>query len=143
MTAGKIKDLNCGRGHRRLLQLLAGLKDNENDYLRYQAAYVCQELQYIFDGESPLQVVWKYAQVSSDVTNILKIDLKEFLRGVTAFSELSEEVSATLTSRVEESTFETGNLNIFRENTETAINSTNANLDCIKKQSWIQRYQAS
>ncbi|KAF9100433.1 hypothetical protein BGX29_006606, partial [Mortierella sp. GBA35] len=78
MVAGKVKDLNRDRDHQPILQLLASLKVSDNIYLKYQAAYAYQALQYAPDDETPLQVVWRYAQgvaiVASAATSVFKLD---------------------------------------------------------------------
>ncbi|KAG0248201.1 hypothetical protein BGZ95_008163, partial [Linnemannia exigua] len=58
MVAGKVKDLNRDRDHQPMLQLLDGLRASDNAYLKYQAEYAYQALQYAPDDETPLQVVW-------------------------------------------------------------------------------------
>ncbi|KAF9131238.1 hypothetical protein BGX30_013187 [Mortierella sp. GBA39] len=92
MVAGKVKDLNRERDHQLILQLLAGLKDSSNPYLRNQAAYAYQALQYAPDDETPLQVVLRYAQgvplVASAATSIFKLDPLQLVGGLERISQI-------------------------------------------------------
>ncbi|KAF9933394.1 hypothetical protein FBU30_005603 [Linnemannia zychae] len=92
MVAGKVKDLNRDRDHQPLIQILTSLKDSDNVYLRHQATYAYQALQYLPDDETPLQIIWRYAQgaaqIASAATSILKIDPKGLLEGITALSQI-------------------------------------------------------
>ncbi|KAF9902068.1 hypothetical protein EC991_005380 [Linnemannia zychae] len=87
MVAGKIEDQNQERDHQVMSQLLVGLKDSDNPYLRTQAAYAYQALLYTSDKETPLQVVLRYTQgvnsVASTVTSVLKVDPLQLVDGLT------------------------------------------------------------
>ncbi|KAF9087894.1 hypothetical protein BGX29_000557 [Mortierella sp. GBA35] len=96
MVAGKVKDLDRDRDHQPMLQLLDDLKGSDNAYLHYQAAYAYQALQYAPDDETPLQVVWRYAQVAaaaaSTVSSVFKLDPAGFLEGIESLQKIGEGV---------------------------------------------------
>ncbi|KAG9062248.1 WD repeats region domain-containing protein [Linnemannia hyalina] len=91
MVAGKVKDLNRDRDHRPMLQLLDGLKGSDNAYVKYQAGYSYQALQYAPDDETPLQTAWRYAQVAaagaSAVSSVFKLDPVGLLEGLQKIGE--------------------------------------------------------
>ncbi|KAG0295301.1 WD_REPEATS_REGION domain-containing protein [Linnemannia gamsii] len=92
MVAGKVKDLNRERDHQLMLQLLAGLKDSKSTYIRNQAEYAYQALQYASDDETPLQVVLRYAQgdalVASAATSVFKLDRLQLVDGLARISQI-------------------------------------------------------
>ncbi|KAF9088288.1 hypothetical protein BGX29_000344 [Mortierella sp. GBA35] len=78
MVALEVKDVDRNRDHQPIKQLLGSLKDSEVVYLKYQATYAYQALQYAPDDETPLQTVWRYSQVAataaSAVSSVFKLD---------------------------------------------------------------------
>ncbi|KAF9079954.1 hypothetical protein BGX23_002912, partial [Mortierella sp. AD031] len=86
MVAGGIKDLNRERDHQPLMELLAYMMGDDNIHLKYQAAYAYQALQYLPDDETPLQVVWRYADgfaiIASTATDVFDLKPSELVEGL-------------------------------------------------------------
>ncbi|KAG0358619.1 hypothetical protein BGX24_005934, partial [Mortierella sp. AD032] len=81
MVAGNVKDLNRNRDHQPMLQLLGALRDSDNVYLSYQAAYAIQALLHIPDDETPLRAMWRYSEMAttsaSVMTSVFKLDSED------------------------------------------------------------------
>ncbi|KAF9921249.1 hypothetical protein FBU30_008776 [Linnemannia zychae] len=127
MVAGNVKDLNRDRDHQHLLQLLASLKGSGNAYLKYQAAYAYQALQYVPDDKTPLQVIWRYiqgtAKIASAATSVFKIDPNGLL-----------EVSGKAVS---------DGITTLREGSGTAIRALKKKSEYLARRSWYLALQGT
>ncbi|KAF9926344.1 WD_REPEATS_REGION domain-containing protein [Linnemannia zychae] len=94
MAEVNVMKLNHSRDHQPTLQFLAGLNISSNIYVKYQAAYAYQALQYISNDDTSLQFAWRYIQgdahVASAVTTLIRIDPSEFLKGVAGLTSAYE-----------------------------------------------------
>ncbi|KAF9119339.1 hypothetical protein BGW39_000381, partial [Mortierella sp. 14UC] len=136
MVAGKVKDLNRERDHQPILQLLASLKDSSNTYLKHQAAYAFQALQYAPDDETPLQVIWRFAQgtasIASAATSVFKMDPKGFLEGIETFQQISGGMSDFIKASVEGAKAAYESVKYVREGGATATRAAEKRSDSIK-----------
>ncbi|KAF9152960.1 hypothetical protein BG015_004391, partial [Linnemannia schmuckeri] len=105
MVASEVKDLDRDRDHQPILQLLRGLKESDNVYLRYQAAYAYQALQYAPDDETPLQVVWRYTQgvalAVSAATSVFKLDPLQLIEGLERLQQIGGSAFEVIKSGIE------------------------------------------
>ncbi|KAG0374249.1 hypothetical protein BGX24_010642, partial [Mortierella sp. AD032] len=86
MVTGNVKDPNYDHDHQPTLQLLEGLKNDGNSYVRHQAAYAFQALQYAREDETPLQVLWRFSQSSaigtSDGSSVFMLNPRQLVEGL-------------------------------------------------------------
>ncbi|KAG0272577.1 hypothetical protein BGZ95_011672, partial [Linnemannia exigua] len=140
MVAGQVKDMNRDRDHQPMLQLLAGLRDSGNAYLKYQAAYAYQALQYAPDDETPLQVVWRYSKLTaagaSAVTSVFKLDPAGFIRGIENLQELAKSVAGVVKAGID-------GYSTLRQGAGRAVRATEDSFDTIKKRSWYLALQGT
>ncbi|KAF9088947.1 hypothetical protein BGX23_007017, partial [Mortierella sp. AD031] len=133
MVASNVKDLNRDRDHQPMLQLLETLKDSEDAYLKYQAAYAYQALQYAPDDETPLQVVWRYTQVAataaSTVSSVFKLDPAGFLEGL-------ESLQKAAMAGIE-------GFKTLREGARGVVKASESKFDFVKKHSWYLALQGT
>ncbi|KAF9111380.1 hypothetical protein BGX27_005019, partial [Mortierella sp. AM989] len=96
MVEGNVKGLNRTEDHRPLLGVLAGLKDSPHLYLKYQAMYAWQALQYIGDDESPLNMALRVGgglvMAGLGVASASKLDIKGLFDGLCELSKAAEQV---------------------------------------------------
>ncbi|KAF9119578.1 hypothetical protein BGW39_000214, partial [Mortierella sp. 14UC] len=132
MVAGKVKDLNRDRDHQPMLQLLDGLKGSDNAYVKYQATYAYQALQYVPDDETPLQVVWRYSKMAaagaSAVSSVFKLDPAGLLQGLESLQEIGASVIGVAKARFD-------GYQPLREGTGTAVRMTEDKFAYMKKRS--------
>ncbi|KAF9086847.1 hypothetical protein BGX29_001196, partial [Mortierella sp. GBA35] len=140
MVAGKVKDLNRDRDHQPMLQLLTGLKDSDSTYLRYQAAYAYQALQYAPDDETPLQVVWRYAQMTataaSTVSSVFKLDPVGLLEGIESLLKIGAGVTEAFMTGIE-------TVAALREGAGGVIRASEKKFDFMEKRSWYLALQGT
>ncbi|KAF9119577.1 hypothetical protein BGW39_000213 [Mortierella sp. 14UC] len=140
MVAGKIKDLNRGRDHQPVLQLLDGLKGSDNAYVKYQAAYGYQALQYVPDDETPLQVVWRYSKMAaagaSAVSSIFNLDPTGLLQGLESLQEIGASVIGVVKAGID-------GYQPLREGTGTAVRMMEDKFAYMKKRSWYLTLQVT
>ncbi|KAF9085657.1 hypothetical protein BGX23_009486 [Mortierella sp. AD031] len=139
MVAGKVKDLNRDRDHQPMLQLLDSLKDSDSTYLKYQAAYAYQALQYAPDDETPLQVVWRYAQMTataaSTVSSVFKLDPVVLLEGIESLLKIGACVTEAVMTGIETAT-------ALREGAGGVIRASEK-FDFMEKRSWYLALQGA
>ncbi|KAF9537249.1 hypothetical protein EC957_008594, partial [Mortierella hygrophila] len=137
MVAGKVKNLNRDRDHQPMLQLLDGLKGSDDAYLKYQAAYAYQALQYAPDDDSPLQVLWRYTQLvaggASAVVSVFKMDAAGLLDGLASIHEIG---SSLVKAGVE-------GVQGLRKSAEKAVRASEVKFDVLKKRSWYLALQGT
>ncbi|KAG0374663.1 WD_REPEATS_REGION domain-containing protein, partial [Mortierella sp. AD032] len=135
-----VKDLNRNRDHQPILQLLDGLRDSDNAYLKYQAAYAYQALQYVPDDETPLQVVWRYSKMAaagaSATTSVFKLDPYDLIMGIKNFPEFAVSVVGVATAGNE-------GHSTLRQGAGTAVRATKDNSDTMEKRSWYLALQGT
>ncbi|KAF9127050.1 hypothetical protein BGW39_006155, partial [Mortierella sp. 14UC] len=140
LVAGKVKDLNRDRDHQPMLQLLCSLKDSDDTYLKYQAAYAYQALQYAPDVETPLQVLLRYSKMALTgalaVTNIFKLGSEGLLEGIKGVQELATGVVEVVKAGIE-------GVQPLREGAGTALRTAEDRFDIVKKRSWYLALQGT
>ncbi|KAF9277098.1 hypothetical protein BGZ68_009527, partial [Mortierella alpina] len=96
MVEGNVKGLNRTEDHRPLLDILAGLKDSPDLYLKYQATYAWQALQYIGDDESPLKMALRVGEglfmAGLGVASAFKLDIGCLFNGLRELGEAAGQV---------------------------------------------------
>ncbi|KAG0272350.1 hypothetical protein BGZ95_011911, partial [Linnemannia exigua] len=122
MVAEQVKDLNCDRDHQPMLKLLDELIDSDNAYLKYQAAYAYQALQYVPGDETPLQVVWRYSKLEP--------------AGLTKVIESLKELAVSVTVGIE------GYSTLF-QGAGTAVGATKDSFDTTGERSWYLALQGT
>ncbi|KAF9097335.1 hypothetical protein BGX29_008133, partial [Mortierella sp. GBA35] len=147
MVAGKVKNLNRDRDHQPMLQLLASLKDSDSTYLKYQAAYAYQALQYAPDDETPLQALWRYTQIAaagaSSVASVFKLDPLGFLEGMEHLQQIGGGVADVIKAGVEgvKAGIEGGKA--LREGAQRLAKRSENNSDFMEKRSWYLALQGT
>ncbi|KAF9120049.1 hypothetical protein BGW39_011703 [Mortierella sp. 14UC] len=140
MVAGKVKHLNRDRDHQPMLQLLDGLKGNDNAYLKYQAAYAHQALQYVPDNETPLQILWRHSKMAAAsapaVSSILKLDPSDLLQGLKSIQEIGASIAEVVKAGVE-------GYQPLRESAGTATRAAEGTLNYMKKHPWYFALQGT
>ncbi|KAG0213564.1 hypothetical protein BGX33_002848 [Mortierella sp. NVP41] len=86
MAEGNIKGLNRTEDHKPLLDILAGLKHSSDPYLKFQASYAYQALQYVGDDESPLRMALRVgggiAVAALGAASVFKLDPENLFKGL-------------------------------------------------------------
>lgn len=140
MVAGKVKNLNRGRDHQPMLQLLDDLKGSGDSYLKHQAAYAHQALQYVPDDETPLQAMWRVAQQvgagASAVSSVFKLDLAGFLESHESIQEIGVGMFEAAKTSIE-------TLHVLRDGVRVAVRASEVKFDFMKKHSWYLALQGT
>ncbi|KAG9061062.1 hypothetical protein KI688_007691 [Linnemannia hyalina] len=86
MIAGKIHGLDRAEDHLPLLDLLVELKESVDPYLKFQATYAWQALQYVGDDETPLHAVLRFGggvtKAALGVASVFKLDPEHLFNGL-------------------------------------------------------------
>ncbi|KAG0306580.1 hypothetical protein BGZ97_000697, partial [Linnemannia gamsii] len=140
MVVGKVKDLNRDRDHQPTLQLLDRLKKSSNTYLKYQAEYACQALQYKPDDEAPLQTLWRYTQVAapiaSGVASVFELDPTGFLEGVEYLQQIGGGVADVINGGVDNIKAAVGSIETIRGDAGREAGASEQRSDFLEKRSW-------
>ncbi|KAG0374561.1 hypothetical protein BGX24_010241 [Mortierella sp. AD032] len=95
MVEGKVNGLRRIEDHDPLLQILASLMSSPDRYLKHQATYAWQALQYIGDDEPPLQMAMRVggqlAVAGSGVVNAFKLDIGGLFDGLRVLVEAASQ----------------------------------------------------
>ncbi|KAF9118428.1 hypothetical protein BGX30_004583, partial [Mortierella sp. GBA39] len=96
MVEGNVKGLSRTEVHRPLLNILDGLKDSPDLYLKYQATCAWQALQYIGDDESPLNMALRVGgglvMAGLGVASAFKLDIEGLINGLRELGEAAGQV---------------------------------------------------
>ncbi|KAF9329902.1 WD_REPEATS_REGION domain-containing protein [Linnemannia elongata] len=106
MMEGNVKGLHRTEDHQPLLDILAELwKDSSDPYLKFQASYAWQALQYVDDDESPLHAVLRFSSEVAigalGVAGILKFDPENLFNGLQQLVHAAEQVIDVAKTMVE------------------------------------------
>ncbi|KAG0271483.1 hypothetical protein BGZ95_000701 [Linnemannia exigua] len=86
MMDGNVKGLNRTEDHTPLLVILAEMKHSSDPYLKFQATYAWQALQFVGNDESPLQAALRFgggvAMTTLSVASVFKFDVDHLLNGL-------------------------------------------------------------
>ncbi|KAF9274730.1 hypothetical protein BGZ88_002831, partial [Linnemannia elongata] len=97
MADNRVQDLDRLQEHMPLLDILTGLKTREDPFLRYQALYAFQALQWVPDDETPLSCFIRHfagvAGGAMKLSSVIHLDFEGFLGGV---SDLHKVVGETI-----------------------------------------------
>ncbi|KAG0049721.1 hypothetical protein BGZ89_004089, partial [Linnemannia elongata] len=140
MVTEKVKDRNRDRDHQPMLQLLDGLRGSDNPYLKYQAAYAYQALQYAPDDETPLQAMWRITQQvaagASAVSSVFKMDVAGLLESLARHQEIRAGLLEAAKTGIE--TFQ-----VLRDGVGMTVRASEAKFDFMKKRSWYLALQGT
>ncbi|KAF9156777.1 hypothetical protein BGX20_004190, partial [Mortierella sp. AD010] len=140
MMEGNIKGLNRTEEHRPLLDILAGLKDSPDIYLKHQATYAWQALQYIGDDESPLEMTLRVGgglvMAGLGVASAFKLDIDGLFIGLSKFGDVAGQV-LDATKAVIEST------QVAREAGEGVMDSVLKGFRTGHKRAWYPALQGA
>ncbi|KAF9120730.1 hypothetical protein BGW39_011136, partial [Mortierella sp. 14UC] len=96
MVGGNVKGLSRIEDHRPLLDILSVLKESPDVYLKHQASYALQALQYIGDDESPLNIALRVggglAMAGLGVASAFRLDIVSFFNGLGELGEAAVKV---------------------------------------------------
>ncbi|KAG0044797.1 hypothetical protein BGZ89_005916, partial [Linnemannia elongata] len=86
-----IRGFNRAEDHKPLLDLLVELKDSPDPYLKFQASYAWQALQYAGDDEPPLHSVLRIGggvtMAALSVAGVSKLDLENLFKGLDTLAQ--------------------------------------------------------
>ncbi|KAF9140146.1 hypothetical protein BGX30_006977 [Mortierella sp. GBA39] len=105
MIAGKIHGLDRAEDHLPLLGLLAELKESIDPYLKFQATYAWQALQYVGDDETPLHAVLRFGggvtMAALGVASVFKLDPEHLFNGLYELGQAAGQVYDVVKAGVE------------------------------------------
>ncbi|CAO3565913.1 unnamed protein product [Mortierella alpina] len=91
MVENKVNGLRREEDHEPLLEILAGLMDSPDPYLKHQATYAWQALQYVGDEEPPLQMAvrvgGRLVTAGLGVASAFKLDIGGLFDGLRVLVE--------------------------------------------------------
>ncbi|KAG0049850.1 hypothetical protein BGZ83_005343 [Gryganskiella cystojenkinii] len=97
MADNRVQDLSRLHEHMPLLDVLTGLKTREDPFLRYQALYAFQALQWVPDDETPLHCfIRHFVGVTGSaikLSGVIQLDFQGFLGGA---KEIQKTVGETI-----------------------------------------------
>ncbi|KAG0292993.1 hypothetical protein BGZ96_003449 [Linnemannia gamsii] len=147
MVTGRVKDLSRERDHQPMLQLLSSLKESDNTFLKYQAAYAYQALQYAPDDETPLQGLWRYTQVAaagaSGIASVFKLDPLGFLKGMEHLHQIGGGVADAIKARIEGVKAGIDGVKAPREDSGSLASAAEKRSDNVRKRSWYLALQGT
>ncbi|KAG0056881.1 hypothetical protein BGZ89_001988, partial [Linnemannia elongata] len=86
MAERKVEDLRRVTECEPLLRTLKAVRESDDPYLKYQASYASQALQYVMDEETALQAVLRHTGTNSEgaimVSGVAKMDLGDLFDGL-------------------------------------------------------------
>ncbi|KAF9151038.1 hypothetical protein BG015_007144 [Linnemannia schmuckeri] len=140
MVSGKVKGLNRNQDHQPMLQLLRGLRDSDNVCLKHQAAYAYQALQYVPDDETPLEIVWRYAQLAaasaSSVSSVFKLNPAGLLESLESLQKFGASVAEAVMAGME-------GYQGLRDGTGKIVRASEKKFDFMEKRSWYLALQGT
>ncbi|KAG0276430.1 hypothetical protein BGZ96_003281 [Linnemannia gamsii] len=140
MVAGKVKDLKRDRDHQPMLQLLEGLKDSEDAVQRYEVVYAYQALQYAPDDETPLQVLWRFANLAAAAagaaSSVIKLDPEGLLKGIKSLQKIGTVVVEAVNTGMEV-------VEALRIGAGGVVRASETKFDFMKKHSWYLALQGT
>ncbi|KAG0049662.1 hypothetical protein BGZ83_005523, partial [Gryganskiella cystojenkinii] len=102
MASEKVKDLNRTEDHAPLMEILAGLKVKDDPFLRYQAQYAFQALQWVPDDETLLKCSLRhFAGIANGLikmSGVIQLDFSKFLGGLQDIQKIVEDTSEVIKS---------------------------------------------
>ncbi|KAF9282459.1 hypothetical protein BGZ88_011016 [Linnemannia elongata] len=106
MIAGNIHGLDHAKDHQPLLDLLAELKESVDPYLKFQATYAWQALQYMGDDETPLHAALRYGggvtKAGLDVTSASNFEPEHLIDGLCVLGQAAGQPCDVVKAGMEE-----------------------------------------
>lgn len=140
MIVGNIHGLNRAEDHLPLLELLGRLKEIDDPYLKFQATYAWQALQYVGDDETPLQAVLRFGggvtKAALGVASIFKLDLDHLFSGLCELGQAAGQAYDVVKAGVE-------GAQAFRAGGEGVVDSMLKGFRSGAKQAWYPALQAA
>ncbi|KAG0271406.1 hypothetical protein BGZ96_005818, partial [Linnemannia gamsii] len=123
-----------------MLQLLEGLRDSEDVIQRYEAVYAYQALQYAPDDETPLQVLWRFANLAAAgagaASSVFKLDPEGLLKGIESLQKIGAEVVGAISTGMEV-------VEALRIGAGVVTRASETKFDFMKKRSWYLALQGT
>ncbi|KAG0278533.1 hypothetical protein BGZ95_003756 [Linnemannia exigua] len=105
MMEGDIRDLNRAEDHKPLLDLLVEVKGSPDPYLRFQASYAWQALQYAGDDEPPLHAILRIgggvAMAALSVDSVYKFDSENLFKALDILAQAAGQAFDVVKAGVE------------------------------------------
>ncbi|KAF9084975.1 hypothetical protein BGX29_002249, partial [Mortierella sp. GBA35] len=105
MMEGVIRGLNRAEDHKPLLDLLVELKGSPDPYLKFQASYAWQALQYAGDDEPPLHAVLRIGggvtMAALSVASVFKFDPENLFKGLDTLAQAAGQAFDVVKAGVE------------------------------------------
>ncbi|KAF8942246.1 WD_REPEATS_REGION domain-containing protein [Haplosporangium gracile] len=105
MMVGNIRALNRTEDHKPLLDLLVELKRSPDPYLKFQASYAWQALQYAGDDEPPLHTVLRIGggvtMAALSVVSVFKFDPENLFKGLDKLAQAAGQAFDVVKAGVE------------------------------------------
>ncbi|KAG0373303.1 hypothetical protein BGX24_011881 [Mortierella sp. AD032] len=105
MMVGNIRALNRTEDYKALLDLLLELKGSPDSYLKFQASYAWQALQYAGDDEPPLHTILRIGggvtMAALSVASIFKFDPENLFKGLDTLAQAAGQAFDVVKAGVE------------------------------------------
>lgn len=140
MIASNIHGLGRAEDHLPLLDLLAELKESVDPYLKFQATYAWQALQYVGDDETPLHAVLRFGggvtKAALGVASVFKLDPEHLFNGLCELGQAAGQAYDVVKAGVE-------GAQAFRAGGEGVVDSMLKGFRAGVKRAWYPALQAA
>ncbi|KAG0072943.1 hypothetical protein BGZ90_011757, partial [Linnemannia elongata] len=140
MMEGNIRGLNRDEDHKPLLDLLVELKGSPDPYLKFQASYAWQALQYAGDDEPPLHAVLRIGGgvtlAALSVASVFKFDPENLFKGLDTLAQAAGQAFDVVKAGVE-------GAQALRKGGEGAMDSLLKGFRSGSKRAWYPALQAA
>ncbi|KAF9129907.1 hypothetical protein BG015_004084, partial [Linnemannia schmuckeri] len=140
MIESRIHGLHRAEDHLPLLDLLAELKESVDPYLKFQATYAWQALQYVGDDETPLHAVLRFGggvtKAALGVTSVFKLDPEHLFNGLCELRQAAAQAYDVVKAGVE-------GAQAFRAGGEGVIDGMLKGFRSGAKKAWYPALQAA
>ncbi|OAQ31684.1 hypothetical protein K457DRAFT_16990 [Linnemannia elongata AG-77] len=140
MIAGKIHGLDRTEDYLPLSNLLTELKESLDPYLKFQATYAWQALQYVGDDETPLHAVLRFGggvtKAALGVAGVFKLDPENLFNGLRELRQAAGQAYEVVKAGME-------GAQAFRAGGEGVVDSMLKGFRSGAKQSWYPALQGA
>ncbi|KAG0197723.1 hypothetical protein BGX33_000390, partial [Mortierella sp. NVP41] len=140
MMEGDIRGLNRAEDHKPLLDLFVELKGSPDPYLKFQASYAWQALQYAGDDEPPLHAVLRIGGgvtlAALSVASVFKFDPENLFKGLDTLAQAAGQAFDVVKAGVE-------GAQALRKGGEGAMDSLLKGFRSGSKRAWYPALQAA
>ncbi|KAF9122192.1 hypothetical protein BGX30_002143, partial [Mortierella sp. GBA39] len=140
MMEGNTKGLNRAEDHKPLLDLLVELKGTLDPYLKFQASYAWQALQYAGDDEPPLHAILRIGggvtMAALSAASVFKFDPENLFKGLDTLAQAAGQAFDVVKAGVE-------GAQALRKGGEGAMDSLLKGFRSGSKRAWYPALQAA